>query len=291
MKEKYESNQSHNEKIKIPKVTYEDGYDKLLERVSKFKKGTLRIVFFMIVGMIIGWLSYTYPSDPFLVTKVILAIPYKISETIYVSVIGTNASSFYTNLFDANEFFPQSGLATFLSERITPVLIGGALCGSLAYFTGDKRVFTLRRFVKFAGIQTAVILLFIAGVYGINSKAVYDNDHFKGVTNFILTSPSKEELICDDKSDNLLTAFEQELTEDASINASIKTSINASIKPDSKNIIPIGIVYENGIRNMEAFVNTKKMYLITVNGLKYHISKEFAEYVQQYYETGTIEED
>lgn len=121
-------------------------------------------------------------------TKVIFAIPYKISEAVYVSIIGTNASTDFLGVMGINAFFPQSVIATFLAKRITPVLIGGALYGSLAYFTGDKRVFTLQRFVKFAGVQMAVILIFIAAVYGINAKAVSDNNHLKGVEHFSLES-------------------------------------------------------------------------------------------------------
>lgn len=161
---------SNQEKITIPKVVYRGDDKKLTERIRKFKAGTMRIVIFTIVGMILGWYSYTYYTDSFFITKIILAIPYKLSEAIYVSIIGTNAEQLMLQAgYPLTEFFPQSPLATFLAEQVTPVLIGGAIYGALGYFTGDKRVFTLQRFVKFFGIWCAVILLYIGSVYAVNA--------------------------------------------------------------------------------------------------------------------------
>ena len=158
------------EQIMIPKVVYQGEDQKLKERIGKFKAGTFRIILFTIVGMVMGWFSMEYYADEFLLTKIILAIPYKISEAIYVTIIGTDAENILRECsYVSTEFFPLSPIATLLAERGTPVLIGGAIYGALAYFTGDKRVFTLNRFVKFFGIWCAVILLYIGAVYGVNA--------------------------------------------------------------------------------------------------------------------------
>lgn len=165
-----ENNQNiKQEQILIPKIVYQGDDKKLQERIGKFKAGTFRIVLFTIVGMFMGWHSMEYYADSFILTKVILAIPYKISEAIYVTVIGTGSEQvLWEEMKVFTEFFPLNPLATFLAERGTPVLIGGAIYGALAYFSGDKRVFTLNRFVKFFGIWCAVILLYIGGVYSVN---------------------------------------------------------------------------------------------------------------------------
>lgn len=265
-----------DEKIVISKVSYEKEDEKLLERIFKFKKGAHRIIIFMIVGMIVGWYSNTYTSDSFIVTKVIFAIPYKISEAIYVSIIGVGTTENTMMLLGMNEFFCQSYLATFLAERITPVLIGMGLFGSLAYFTGDKRVFTMERFVKFVGIQSVVLVVFIGSVYVINAKEVADNNALKGVENFYFENPSCGETILGENAVKVKRAFETELKKDSDSTR------------DEKNEIRIGIRYSGG-RAMEAEVNTKEQYLITENGTKYHISQEFAGYVQEYYDTGTID--
>ena len=46
------------EEIEIPEVSYEGEDSKLLELVGKFKKGTLRIIIFTLVGAAMGWFSY-----------------------------------------------------------------------------------------------------------------------------------------------------------------------------------------------------------------------------------------
>lgn len=106
------------EEIEIPEVSYEGEDSKLLELVGKFKKGTLRIIIFTLVGAAMGWFSYTYTTDSFFITKVIFAVPYKISEAIYVSVIGTGAVPWYpgADMWGFTEFF-SSERAGNLSGR------------------------------------------------------------------------------------------------------------------------------------------------------------------------------
>ncbi len=264
--------------IEIPVVKYDSGDKKLLERVTKFKSGTLRIIVFTIVGMIMGWFGYTYTRDSFIVTKIIFAIPYKISEAIYTSIIGTDQmlpiSPFLRN---ETEFFIHSFVADFLAEHVTPVLLGGAIYGGLAYFTGDKRIFTMQRFVKFFAVWIGVILIFIGSVYGVNAKVTYDNNHLKDVSYFYLISTDQAETITDEeRSAKLILAFYDGL-------ATKKVA-----ERNWKDEIPLKIYYKKGMRSMVAEINTKECYLITQDGSAYTISKEFAGYVKEYYETGSL---
>lgn len=161
------------ERIYIPEVVY-TGEDKVLkERVTKFKAGSLRIFLFTIVGFVMGAYSHNYIADDFIVTKIILAIPYKICEAIYVFLIGTDAKEILHTYGIVNglftSFFPCSMLATFLAEKLTTIFISGAIYGSAAYFTGDKRVFTLQRFFKFFACWCVIILILIGTAYGVNA--------------------------------------------------------------------------------------------------------------------------
>ena len=238
----YVSDESVYDEIVIPKITYGDNDSKLLERVIKLKKGSIRIAVFMLVGLIMGWFSYTYVQDTFIITKVILCVPYKISEAIYTSIIGTNA--IYNDTFLSfrflNEYFPQSVIATFLAERITPVLIGMIGYGCLAYFSGDKRVFTLQRFVKFVSVQICILCLFIAAVYGVNAKAVSDNNQFKDVESFYLNSEQCAEIVYGKKAKILVEKFYHELQEDENIVRDIEEEIR------------VGVISANDMRWMEA---------------------------------------
>ena len=264
--------------INIPKVDCDINDKKMLIRIKKFKAGTIRILAFTIVGMVIGWFGYTYTADSFIVTKIIFAIPYKISEAIYTKMIGTGyAASINPLLGFETEFFRQSALATFLAEHITPVVIGGAIYGCLAYFTGDKRVFTIQRFVKFVSVCIGVILLYIGCVYGINAKAEYDNNHLYRIDYFYLAAPDRGEAISDkERADKLLKSFENELIADNAITR------------NEENEIPIEIVFSQGMRIMVALVNCDENYLVTQNGTIYHVSNEFTSYVKEYYKTGSL---
>lgn len=269
--------EKHSE-INIPKVDCDINDKKMLIRINKFKAGTIRIIVFTIVGMIIGWFGFTYTTDSFIITKIIFAIPYKISEAIYTKIIGTGHATFINPLIGfGTEFFRQSVLATFLAEHITPVVIGGAMYGCLAYFTGDKRVFTMQRFVKFVTVWMGLIILYVGCVYGINAKAEYDNNHLNRIDYFYLASTDKGEAISDkERADKLSKSFENGLHSDNTITRNEKTEI------------PIAIVFSKGMRSMDALVNCDENYLVTQNGSIYHVSKEFTGYVEEYYKTGRL---
>ena len=275
----YVSDESVYDEIFIPKINYGDNDSKLLERVIKLKKGSIRIAVFMLVGLIMGWFSYTYTQDTFIITKAILCIPYKISEAIYTSIIGTDAinnDTFFSFWF-LNDYFPQSVTATFLAERVTPVFIGMIGYGSLAYFTGDKRVFTLQRFVKFVSIQICVLGVFIAAVYGVNAKAVSDNNQFKDVEEFYLSSEQCSETVRGKKAEILVEKFYQELQKEENIVRNMEEEIR------------IGVIAANSKRWMEAYVHPEQSYIVTHGGVKYRVSKEFTDYVREYEETGRLQ--
>ena len=144
------------DRIRIPGVTYQGDDRKLKERIFKFKAGSFRIAVFTLVGLFMGFYSDTYVRDTFFPTKLITAVPYKIMEAIYQSVLPVqNPIPPDMRGWTWNMIFPYSYVANLLAEPLTTVLIGGALYGSLGYFTGDKRVFTLQRFLKFAEIGRA----------------------------------------------------------------------------------------------------------------------------------------
>lgn len=266
------------EKIMIPKVEYQGEDKKLMERVSKFKKGTARIVIFTLVGFVMGWFSINYIQDTFLPTKIILAIPYKISEAIYVTIIGMPGNQMWAYGHLDVLFFPQYAIATFLAERITPVLLAGAIYGSLAYFTGDKAVFTLQRFVKFAGIWCGVILLYIGGVYGINAKAMSDNEAFKDISGFFLYSEQKGEGFYEETKigEKIIQSFYSELEQ------------ADNVKRNPQKEIPSEVYMASNTRNMVVWVNYEEQYIVTAGQKIFHISEEFADCVREYYENGTL---
>ena len=285
-----ENEQARLDKIEIPEVVYQGDDKKLKERIHKFKTGSFRIAVFTVVGLFMGFFSSTYTWDSFLPTKIIFSIPYKLTEAIYLSVLGTSGDLRWPMYPAWTEFFPHSGLATFLAENVTTLLIGGAIYGSLAYFTGDKRVFTLQRFLKFAGCWCGIILLVIGLAYGINAKALADNEQLRGEPVFYL--------IHGDLGDGMLVGGY--VLDDESVRI-LREQLYSELEPmrvsrDFENEVMMSLDYnyeKTGLFSRLGwyFVNYNDRYLATEQGKTYRISQEFAEVIRIYYETGELPEN
>lgn len=261
------------EKIEIPEIVYQGDDRKLKERIFKFKAGSLRIAVFSLVGLFMGFYSHTYVTDTFFPTKLLVAIPYKLTEAIYGSILRTDAWTLRGDGFElTGNFFPHSAIACLLAEPFTTMLIGAAVYGSLAYFTGDKRVFTLQRFLKFAGCWCIVILLAIGAAFGVNAKAKEDNESFSGDASFYLydrrgwgsyAGPADGEV-----GEMLQQYFFSELAP-------------VDIVRDRDGEVPLGIIF-NGVRYGLYQINPEAQYVVTEQGKIYHISEDFARVVSDY---------
>ena len=134
--------------VEIPRVVYEGNDEVLKEQVVHYEKGTRRIVLFTVLGLLLGWFSYRYYTESFLPLKAVLGIPYKLSEFLHQALHGEHDLRTGLGIFGWDAFFPQAPRISYLAEYGTSALFGGALYGSLAYFTGDKRIFTLSGYVR-----------------------------------------------------------------------------------------------------------------------------------------------
>lgn len=261
---------------------------KLKERVVHYHKGFRRIVIFTLAGLLMGWLSIYYYTDNFLPTKIILAVPYKMSEMLhnvlhqpdYRVYVSTELSQRF------NEFFPGDSLCTFLAERIVPVLFGGAVYGSLAYFTGDKRVFTLKRYLKFAGIWAAVILAFTGVIFSMNRYHAKTADKLQNADYFFLHSQEGTGSGFGEELGNAAWTSRYEKLSAAFYEGSMPLE-DENIQRNQEKEIALNIGM--GFYLTEVYVNYEEKYLVTVNNTKYHISDSFADYVREFWETAKIE--
>lgn len=181
--------------VSIPKQSYQGEDKKLQEQVVHYEKGTRRILIFTLVGMIMGWFSRTYVTQEFFLIKLILCVPYKISEIIYRTLGDWQGRSNFTDyMFDywkmdvdaLLNFFPFSNVISALAEYLTPVLIGGFVYGSLAYFTGDKRIFTLVKYLKFGALWAVGIGLYVGAMFGAYHIHEDRLNELKGMEGFAL---------------------------------------------------------------------------------------------------------
>lgn len=270
--------------LEIPEAGYGGSDEELKERVVHFEKGTRRIVVFTLVGFVLGWFSIAYFTDSFLVTKVILAIPYKASEMLH-NLFHSHPYSYYGEnrmFMEFNEFFPGRGLLTFLAERITPVLIGGAVYGSLAYFTGDSKIFTLRRYLKFAAIWAAVILLWTGALFKADTVLAAKDDRMEDVTGFFLATDSQGNGFYEEKEagadDTIFSLLRDSLYQEGNPLKRLSSQVR-----EPENELQLQIFLGKYRRDsMICEVNPKENYLVTERGTVYQVPEEFSRYMVQY---------
>lgn len=269
----------------IPATDY-NGPDRTLKaQVVKYNRGRQRIIVFTIIGLIMGWLSYNYTRDTFIVTKIIMAIPYKISEIIYTTFHSVPHIYLNVNMRSMEGLFPQSQLVTIMAERLTPVLIGGAIYGSLGYFTGDKRIFTLTKFLRFAIIWSSIILIWIGTVFAANSISLRKNAELKDIYGFFLNAKDHGEGIYKDYNKENFEILRNALG-DVTLLQDKKITGYASTDNETQ----VGIYMGFGRYNLTV-VNWEENYMIMDMGRVVSIPEAFSALVKDYYEgTGFLSE-
>lgn len=251
-----------------------------MQQIISGKKGSNRVALFCTAGVLIGLFSHLYEKDTFFITKGILGLPYKISEAIYQFMIGTDAADAEETLANLNtDFFPHSLIATGMARWITPMLIGLFLVGSFAYFTGDKKIFTLQRYTHFLYGNIIVIAMLICLTYGINKKAVSDCGELKDINTFVFQSSQMiSEEFSGKSAQTLKDSLQKGLKKDPRITRNYEDEIE------------IGLIMGNKTRFTDAYVNPQKCYIVINDITIYHVDKKFANYVKQYKISGDIPE-
>jgi hypothetical protein len=261
----------------IPKAEYTGENQNLKLKVIKYNRGKSRIVLFTIIGLIMGWLSFHYTSDSFFITKLIMAIPYKISEAIYTTLhhIPYMYQSEYRGVI--NEYFPESMLITFLAEKITPTLIGGAIYGSIGYFTGDKRIFTLSKYLRFALLWCGIILLWIGIVFAGDRISIRENSQLKDIKGFFLNAENHGSGFYEEEERSEGFEVLRKALGDVTLLKEIDdyqvTEHQATVE-----------IYMGLGRCCLTTVNWDENYMILDTGRVVAVPKEFAQLVRQFYE-------
>jgi len=280
------------EAIRLPEAECSGG--NLKEQVEHYDKGTRRIVVFTVVGLILGWFSYKYYITDFLPLKIILGIPYKISEIIHVTFhnhgFAYSAQGFgYSTLTPSaslNEFFPQSYFASAAAEFGIAALVGGAVYGSIGFFTGDKRIFTLTKYLKFAAVWAVVISLAVGGTFLVNHLAVEKNQKFEDVSGFFLHYEfGGEGYYGDDIGERgayfkLLSAA---FLADGPVADREISGAELQRNPEQEETIEF-VFGPWHSRYMAALINLEDRYLVSDAGEMYRMSEVFCRMVKEYRE-------
>lgn len=259
------------EPVEIPRVGYSGKDEVLKEQVVHYEKGTRRILIFTVVGLLLGWFSYCYYGADFFPLKVILAVPYKLSECLHQAL---HEEGMYRiaglGIFGRDAFFPQAPYVSVFAEYGMPALFGGAIYGSLAYFTGDKRIFTLAGYVRFGCAWAAVISVCTVALFSMNSLQVRRNNCLTDLSGLFVIGDSGGRGFYADyweaEGDRLKEAFYEGIGPE---------EVGAGIRePEQEQELDL-IFGSHGEGAMLAWIHPEKGYLVTDQGKVYQMTDAF----------------
>ena len=144
----------------------------LLARIKARRQGQRRIFLYGFLGFLLGLFSRYYTSDPFIVTKAIMALPYKLAEFSLGIFFADNVLPFAAQIelgsINSMGFFPYHPLLDFVVTHITPALVACFLAITLGYLLSDSRVFQRTKIIRLLAGSLAVLVVWmgvLAGIY------------------------------------------------------------------------------------------------------------------------------
>lgn len=173
--------------LNIPNKIIEVDDEILVSKIKARRKGRKRLVYYGILGLLLGLFSRFYVYDKFIVTKAIMAIPYKISEFVLGIFFSHNRLNPWQQMdnmyyFKGIGYFPFNPFLDVLAQYITPVIVGVFIALVIGYFTSDRRIFTRKKIIRFCIVGLAVFMLWVGtafAVYSISLKSFEDLDNVR----------------------------------------------------------------------------------------------------------------
>lgn len=169
--------------LEIKPLDVED--EVLIHKIKARIKGMRRITLYGLLGFILGLFSRFYTMDDFLLTKAVMALPYKLAEfalSIFFSgnVLppGERMSYYYQGEMG---FFPYHPLLDFLATAVTPAIIASFIGVMIGYFLSDKRVFRRKNIIKFLVTWAIIFLAWTGILYGTYNHALDKIENLAGI--------------------------------------------------------------------------------------------------------------
>lgn len=265
--------------FEIPKEVYEGEEKQLKKRVLHFQKGIRRIFVFTIVGVIMGWFSYLYVGMDVLPLKVIVAIPYKLNEVLHNMIHGAHRMKIEWDIF-----FPNAVYVSRVAERVMPVLFGGAFYGSLSYFTGDRKVFTYKRFVKFFSVWACILAMGMGATFLANYIVVKENETFENVTGFMVHSDLRGDSyrIGNNTKNDWNQLMGNYLHKAFYVDGKKLEKLNVNVRDEKNEQLLCFWFGKHRGGYMECKVNIQGKYMVTDKGSVYRITDDFANMLEKF---------
>lgn len=162
----------------------------LVEKIKAHRRGVRRIRAYGVLGFLLGVFSRNYTSDGFIITKAIMALPYKLAEfmlSIFFSGNELNQGLIMQYRFRHRGmgFFPYHPILGFIVELITPGLVAMFLGMLIGYLISDNRVFQRKKILRFiltAAITFAIWFGAVYGFYGYTMSKIEAMEGIKALT-------------------------------------------------------------------------------------------------------------
>lgn len=265
--------------ISLPTEEVED--EILVERIKARKRGVRRITLYGIFGFMLGLFSHHYTMDKFIVTKAIMALPYKLAEFGLGIFFSNNVlnpwqqRSIYYNITGSMGYFPFNPILEFISSIITPAIIScfGALL--IGYLFSDKRIFQRRKIIRFFVTAISVFLIWVAILHGVYTITLNKIDRLEGIKNITIYSVDKNSSAWVIKIDKQGLQDEKYIELAEGISKAKKKREKASY-PEEKNGFDLSIDFSGG-GNMNAYIAKDSNKMIMLNGNVYEISRDVVQ--------------
>ncbi|SCY90635.1 anti-sigma factor family protein [Alkaliphilus peptidifermentans] len=162
----------------------------LIDRIKAHRKGVRRITLYGVLGFILGLFSRYYTTDPFIVTKALMALPYKLAEFALSPFFSKNAISpwdqWHYRVTMGFGYFPYHPILGAVVEFITPAIIVTFIAIMIGHLVSDKRVFRRKNIVKFILAGIIVFSLWIGVVHIIYSRTITQIEELNGIKSVII---------------------------------------------------------------------------------------------------------
>lgn len=203
--------------LPLPKNTEDIEDDVLIAKIKARRKGILRITLYGILGFLLGMFSHCYTRDDFFLTKVIMALPYKLAEfALNIFFASNKMSPWQQNFFilGGSEVFPFNPILDYLAGIITPAIIASFIAITISYLLSDKRVFLRKKIINFFAAGFLIFTIWIGLLYGAYSYTLSNIDNLKNIEEITIYTVEKnctswlididEQAMSDPKYNNLV---------------------------------------------------------------------------------------
>lgn len=167
----------------------------LVDKIKAHRKGIRRITIYGILGFMLGLFSRYYTADKFIITKAIMALPYKLAEfALGVFFSADEASTWYFNYPRPHMgmgFFPYHPILDLIAELVTPAIIAAFIALTLGHLVSDKRVFRRKHIIRFIVSGMLVISLWFGAIHVVYSHTLNQIDRLEGLDTIIIYEKEK----------------------------------------------------------------------------------------------------